>query len=239
LCFEGALSRLIVSDMNAKCAPDAIEKRRRQYSWTLELDSLLKQGYRFGLAGERAAIDRIQRRTGWPRQACWDRARKLGLAQKRLSSPRQWTPSEDESLVDLAGSRNVRLIAKRLNRSVPAVRKRQRRFTERSARVREGLTKRGLAELIGSSPKTIQKWSDLGWLQGSHEGKNRDDDTFRISDEQFLEFWRNHPEEVTVHRWNREGLEWLVGLLGETSKQNAVEQQLGVFRRGLSVSTAG
>src|SRR5215467_12390112 len=94
LCFEGPN---VVSDMNATCVPDAIEKRRRQYPWTSELDSLLKQGYRFGLAAQRAAIDRIQRRTGWPRQACWDRARKLGLAQKRPSAPRQWTPSEDES----------------------------------------------------------------------------------------------------------------------------------------------
>src|SRR5262249_13915591 len=147
--------------------------------------------------------------------------------------------SEDESLVDLAGRKNVGLMAKRLNRSVPAVRKRLRRFTERSARVREGLTRRGLAERVGSSPKTIQKWIDLGGLQGRHEGKNRHADAFRISDEQFLECWRNHPEEVAVHRWNREGLEWLVGLLGETSKQNGIEPQPGELGRGLSVSTAG
>jgi len=130
------------------------------------------------------------------------------------------------------------LIAKRLNRSVPAVRKRLRRFTERSARVREGLTKRGLAELIGSSPKTIQKWIDLGWLQGSHEGKNRDDDTFRISDVQFLEFWRNHPEQVGVHRWNREGLEWLVLLLGETPDESAFEPQHGRKEDGTFMATA-
>ena len=233
LCFEG-----VGIQMHATCVPDAIEKRRRQYPWTSELDSLLKQGYCFGLAAQRVAVDRIQRRTGWPRQACWDRARKLGLARKRPSAPRQWTSSEDESLVDLAGSKNVRLIAKRLNRSVPAVRKRLRRFTERSARVREGLTKRGLAELIGSSPKTIQKWIDLGWLQGSHEGKNRDDDTFRISDVQFLEFCRNHPEQVAVHRWNREGLEWLVLLLGETPDQSAFEPQQGRKEDGIFVATA-
>src|SRR5262249_8286712 len=137
----------------------------------------------------------------------------------------------------LAGSKNVGLIAKRLNRSVPAVRKRLRRFTERSARVREGLTKRGLAELIGSSPKTIQKWIDLGWLQGSHEGKNRDDDTFRISVVLFSEFCRNLLEQVAVHRWNREGLEWLVVLLGETRDENAFEPQQGRREDGIFVAT--
>jgi transposase len=122
---------------------------------------------------------------------------------------------------------------------VPAIRKRLRRFRQKSARVRDGLTRRALAQLIGSSTKTIQKWIDLGWLKGSHEGKNRDDDTFRISDEQFVEFWRNHPEQVAVHRWNREGLEWLVRLLGETPDQNTIEPQRGEYRDGLSMSTAG
>jgi len=203
--------------------PDVVERRRRAYPWTPELDFLLEQGYRAGLVGQRSAIDRIQRQTGWPRQACWDRARKLGLAQKRATSARQWTPIEDQRLIDLAGSKNIRLIAIRLNRSVPTIRKRLRRFSQTSARVRNGLTKRALAELIGSSSKTIQKWIDLGWLKGSYEGKNRHDDTFRVSDEQFLEFWRKHPEQIAVHRWNREGLEWLVLLLGEKPDRNAIK----------------
>ncbi len=142
--------------------PDVIGKRRRRYPWTSELDLLLEQGYRAGLLGQRVAIDWIHGRTGWPRQACWDRARKLGLAQKRSLSPRQWTPIEEQRLLNLAGSKNVRFIAERLHRSVAAVRKRLRRLGETSTRVREGLTKNQLAELIGSSPKTIQRWIDLG-----------------------------------------------------------------------------
>jgi len=200
----------------------SIEKRRGQHPWTSELDSLLEQGYRAGLAGQRAAIGSIQRLTGWPRQACWDRARKLGLAQKRSISPRLWTPEEEQLLINLAGNKNVRLIARRLNRSVAAVRKRLRRLGETSARVREGLTKNQLAELIGSSPKTIQKWIDVGWLNATPEGKNRADDPIRVSDKQFLEFWRSHPRQVLVHRWNREGLEWLVLLLAEMSEGKAI-----------------
>src|SRR5262245_23727115 len=138
--------------------PYVIGRTRRQYPWTSELDSLLERGYRAGLAGQRAAIDCIQRRTGWPRQACWDRGRNLGLAQKSSISPRLWTSIEERRLINLVGSKNVRFIAQQLRRSVAAVRKKLRYLGETSTRVREGLTKNQLAELIGSSPKTIQRW---------------------------------------------------------------------------------
>src|SRR4030095_6545730 len=163
--------------------PDVIQKRRRQYPWTSELDLLLEQGYRSGLIGQRAAIDWIQRRTGWPRQACWDRARKLGLAQKRSGSPKQWTPIEEQRLLNLAGCKNVRFIAERLHRSVAAVRKRLRRLGETSTRVREGLTKNQLAELIGGSPKHIPRKMDrcrmAPWRLRRKESRRRLHQDFR------------------------------------------------------------
>src|SRR4030095_12215842 len=152
--------------------------------------------------------------------------------QKRSGSPRQWTPIEEQRLLNLAGCKNVRFIAERLHRSVAAVRKRVRRWGETSTRVREGLTKNQLAELIGSSPKTIQRWIDLGWLHGGYEGKNRDDDSIRISDKQFFEFWRNHPEQVLIHRWNREALEWLVLLLCGMGRWKTTQTQTGGARKG-------
>jgi hypothetical protein len=134
---------------------------RSQYRWTPDMDLILEEGYRIGGSKRRQAINRISHLTGWPRQACWDRARKLGLAQRRSGSPRQWTPIEQQCLISLAGSRNVRVIAQRLNRSVAAIRTRLRRLSKTSARVRDGLTKQDLAELIGRCPKTIQRWIDL------------------------------------------------------------------------------
>ncbi len=162
----------------------AMAEKRQRYSWTRELDLLLEQGYRSGLAGRRATIDRIESLTGWPRQACWDRARKLDLTQQRLTPLRQWTPVEEQRLISLAGSRNVRFIAQRLNRSVPAVRTRLSRAKEAGTRVRDGLTKTELAKLTGRSLKTIQRWIELGWLKGRYEGKLRVVDTLRVSDEQ-------------------------------------------------------
>ena len=99
------------------------------------------------------------------------------------------------------------------------------------------IPKSQLAELIGSSPKTIQKWIDLGWLHGTHEGKDRDDDSIRISDKQFFEFWRNYAGHVLVPRWNREGLEWLVLRLGEMAERKAIEPQRGAQRDDNSMAT--
>ena len=188
---------------------------RSQYKWTPGMDSILEEGYRIGGSKRRQAINRISQLTGWPRQACWDRARKLGLGQRRSGSPRQWTPIEQQCLISLAGSRNVRVIAQRLNRSVAAIRTRLRRLSKTSARVRDGLTKQDLAELIGRCPKTIQRWIDLGWLKGHYEGKQRGDDAFRISEQNFRGFWQKHPNELPLHRWRREGLEWFLTVIGD------------------------
>lgn len=187
---------------------------RRRHSWTAELDALLERGYRSGPASRFEAIDRIQHVTGWPRHACWDRARKLGFAHAR-SSQRRWTGSDDHLLMTLAGTRNLRFIAEKLNRSVAAVRTRFRRLGVSSIRVREGLTKTELAKMIGRTPTAVQKWIDLGWLKGGYEGKDRRDDTFRVSESELLKFFRAHPEELPLHRWSREGLEWFLSLLSD------------------------
>ena len=186
-----------------------------RHLWTKELDSLLEQGYQAALVGRRAAISKIQRLTGWPRQACWDRARKLGLAKKRSARSRRWSCAEDQRLIGLAGTRSVRTIGQRLNRSVPAVRTRLKRLGLSSGRVRDGLTKIDLAEMLGCSRKTIRHWIHQGWLKGCYEGKRRVHDTIRVSESNLLEFWKNHPEEILFRRLNRDGIEWLLGLLSE------------------------
>jgi hypothetical protein len=109
-------------------------QKKKRHSWTIELDTLLERGYRSGPASRFAAIDCIQRLTGWPRHACWDRARKLGVAHAR-SSQRRWTGSDDHLLMTLAGTRNLRFIAEKPNRSVAAVRTRFRRLGVSSIRV--------------------------------------------------------------------------------------------------------
>jgi len=79
---------------------------RRCYRWTAELDALLERGYQGGLGLRQAATRKIQTLTGWPLQACWDRARKLGWSQKRTGF-RRWSKEEEDFLLQYAGSRET------------------------------------------------------------------------------------------------------------------------------------
>jgi hypothetical protein len=68
---------------------------------------------------------------------------------------------------------------------------------------------------VGQSPKTLQQWIDLGWLKGRYEGKQRQDDAFRVTEDAFRRFWENHPEKLPFHRWSREGLEWFLTVMAD------------------------
>jgi hypothetical protein len=193
-------------------------KRRRRYLWTPQLDEMLEHGYRSGPDTLRMMIRKIQALTGWPRQACWDRARKLGIAKKRTSEMRRWTKPEEDHLIQYAGSRNVRHLARQLKRTEKSVREKLATMkidnrTGISARVSDGHTKMELAQYLGRSPKTIQRWIDWGWLKGRYEGKQREDDTLRITDEDFRTFWRKHPTEAPFHSLSVEGLEWFLSVM--------------------------
>src|SRR5262245_34382138 len=216
--------------MNA-CLSTLGQKVRLRRRWTAELDSILEQGYKNGLVDRQETIKRIQALTVWPRQACWDRARKLGLSKKRASKCRRWTSVEDQLLVSLAGTRTVRVISEKLNRSVPSVRIRLKRLHVMSGRVRDGLTKIDLAETLGCSRKTIRQWIHQGWLKGRYDGRLQGHDTIRVSEIDLLDFWRSHPEEIPFHRWKREGIEWFLGLLSELTVIKTSERPSSRQRR--------
>ena len=193
-------------------------KHRRRYLWTSQLDDILEHGYRSGLNTLRLMIKKIQAMTGWPRQACWDRARKLGIANKRASEMKRWTTDEENFLIQYTGSKNIRHLARQLKRTEKSVREKLATMkvdnrTGISARVSDGHTKMELAQYLGRSPRTIQRWIDLGWLKGRYEGKQREDDTLRITDEDFRAFWRKHPAEAPIHSLSTEGLQWFLSVM--------------------------
>ena len=190
---------------------------RRCYRWTAELDALLERGYKGGLGLRRAVTRKIQTLTGWPLQACWDRARKLGWSQKRTAF-RRWSNEEEDFLLQYAGSRNIHYLARRLKRTEKSVREKlaSMRIGSRlgiSARVTDGHTQTELAEFLGRSPKTIQRWIEMGWLKGRYEGKHRKNDTLRITDEDFRVFWKKHSGEVPFHTLSRDGMEWFFSVM--------------------------
>ncbi len=193
-----------------------LTQQHMQYNWTAELDAMLAEGYREGGRAKVAAIRRMQAQTEWPRYVFWNRARKLQLTPNRSNGNRSWSEAEDKYLLDFVGSKNPREIAKRLKRSVSAIRARLRflgKDRRISMRVQDGHTKEELAKYLGRSKKSIQNWIDQGWLKARYEGKNRKDDTLRVTDADFRSFWKQHPWEVPFYKLSHEGLLWFCSVM--------------------------
>jgi DNA-binding CsgD family transcriptional regulator len=189
----------------------------RRYDWTRQLDEILEQGYQLGPLERKKAVDRVSALTGWPRQVCWDRARKLGLSRHRPAPVRRWAAKEEEYLLSFLGSKSIRQIARRLGRSESAIRTKLK-FLSRagrtlSARVSDGHTKVELARYLHRSVRTVQNWIDQGRLKARYEGKERTDDTLRVTDEDFRFFWSKHPWEVPLYTLDYEGLEWFCSVM--------------------------
>ena len=142
-----------------------------RYHWTGEFDRMLDDGYRAGRIGVRRAIDTITQTTGWPRQACHDRSRKLGLTAIHGTSLRRWTDNETTLLVRSSGRKVLRTIATELGRTPEAVR--QKLLKSGYRRELDAFSKETLAVLLHKSSGTIQRWIDDGWIETYKEGGAR------------------------------------------------------------------
>jgi excisionase family DNA binding protein len=159
------------------------------------------------------------------RQSPEFRRRRAGHVRRAMTGPGSWASAEGgeggqrkkiSTLLDFVGSKNLREIAKRLKRTVAATRMRLSQLSadrKISARVTDGHTKSELAQYLGCSRRTIQRWIDEGLLKGRYEGRQRKDDTLRITDEDFRAFWKKHPWEVPIYRLKHEGLLWFCSIM--------------------------
>jgi sarcosine oxidase delta subunit len=137
--------------------------------WTDELDEILRRGFQEGWSGKRRATNEIlKRHPEWPRHIVWRRAIKLGLRNGNSTSratvrPRRWLATEDRMLLDHAGYDVASTIATLLDRTRNAVRSRLSRLGA-SSKVSDGYTRTGLASFLHVSPRVVQRWIKLGWL---------------------------------------------------------------------------
>lgn len=215
-----------------------LTEQYQQYNWTAELDAILSQGYREGRKAKVVAIQTIFAQTRWPRYVCWNRARKLQLTPNCGARRRLWSEADDTYLLKFVGSKNPREIAGRLKRSVSALHSRLRvlgRDRKISLRVQDGHTKEELATYLKRSKKRIQSWIDRGWLKARYEGKNRTDDTLRITDQDFRTFWKQHPWEVPFYRLDRDGLLWFCSVMHDVPPAGTFGDPLDRKQRGEEV----
>lgn len=150
------------------------------------VDKVLITGLRLGDEGKHQAINKVlQLVPEWRRGDCWRRIRQLRRSSlvphlwlraeqehtvelsQRHSFPRTnrlWTKQDDAKLLDWAGYEPVSKIARRLQRSVRAVRFRLGALGM-SARVSDGWSQRELRGLLRVSPIKLRRWIGTGLLR--------------------------------------------------------------------------
>ncbi len=172
-----------------KCWGVNLGRKRRRYTFTAELQAELRRAY----AGDRKhlseALDRLEKRTGWPRIAFWREARLRGLTQLPY---RAWTAAEVEYLEEALGRVAIRTIAARLHRSAQSVEAYAERIG-RSRRITEGYSVADLAACFGVNRDKAAKWMERGLLGKVHVNGCR-----RVTEANVLRFVRRHYSEYDL-----------------------------------------
>jgi hypothetical protein len=148
-------------------------------------------------------VDRLEKMSGNPRDACLRLLRRVGLAPKR--SYREWTRPEQQRLADLIDSVPVQEAARILRRPPGSVRSMLCRLGLGARQGREWFTPSLLAQALHVSRDEVRKWITRGWLEcrvfEAHSIKIQ-----IIDAEDFCRFVKTHGREVVGNRLSYEGL---------------------------------
>jgi hypothetical protein len=145
--------------------------RYRRSLWSAEDDQILSRGYERGWLGKQEAVrELLKHHPNWRAHVIWRRAAKLHLIHN-ISKRRQersrfaWSEDDDRILLNLAGYKTSRVIAKILHRSEAAVRYRLM-LQGKSSRVHlEGFARHALALDLHLASSTIQRLIAEGLLE--------------------------------------------------------------------------
>jgi hypothetical protein len=149
----------------------AHESQHFRSVWSPEDETILRQGYQAGWQRKREAVRQLlKRHPGWRPYVIWKHALKLGLVQTvskrgQERSCQAWSNEDDRILLDLAGYKTARVIAKMLHRSEAAVRARLTLLGKSSRVHLEGFARSALAKELHLCTKTIQRLIVDGLLE--------------------------------------------------------------------------
>jgi hypothetical protein len=189
--------------------------RWRRAEWNEERIEMVRSFYAQGVSGARQAAKVMpDLYPGLTPQAIQRMPAKLGLTC-HPGSRRPWSPNEDATLRWHAGMKPVSFLARKLNRSEPAVRQRLSRLGFSSA-VREPnrLSLHRVSKILGVSDTIVRVWFKQGLFgdPNGHAGKRRNGKSCSkslIRREALVAFCSAHPEKVNAERCDPEVLEWL------------------------------
>jgi hypothetical protein len=164
--------------------------------WTPELDELLRTAWsRGGLRAARRAIR--QQQPTWSRYSIKRRAAKLGLNGSR---PRPWTETEINTLLlSIDGNASLSLVAKRLVRSVAAIR---RKLWELGYKAESlgGFKVKELAEMLSLPPRRVHFWVHQKYLLTKGG---------RITERSLSAFLRDHHDKIPYEKLQPDMQSWV------------------------------
>jgi hypothetical protein len=146
-------------------------KRSTTSIWTSDDDQILSRGYKEGWSGKRRAVrELLQRHPDWRPHAIWKRAAKLHLIRKTFGhrqghSHSAWSEHDNQTLLNLAGYKTARTIARMLHRSEAAIRCHLALLGKSSRVHMEGFSRQSLATDLHLGKRTIQRLIVKGLLE--------------------------------------------------------------------------
>jgi hypothetical protein len=145
--------------------------RYRRSLWSAEDDQILSRGYERGWSGKQEAVrELLKRHPDWRPHLIWRRAAKLQLIRKISKRGQErsrfaWSEDDDRILLNLAGYKTARVIAKILHRSESAVRYRLAILGKSSRVHSDGFARHALALDLHLASGTIQRLIAAGLLE--------------------------------------------------------------------------
>lgn len=143
----------------------------RRSVWGAEDEKILREGYESGWRGKQEAVrELLKRHPDWRPHIVWRRAAKLGLTQSiskrgKQAGRRLWSEDDDRVLLNLAGYKSAKAIAKILHRTINGVLDRLSVLGKSSRVHKEGYARRSLAEELHLGSRTIQRLIVEGLLE--------------------------------------------------------------------------
>jgi hypothetical protein len=164
--------------------------------WTPELDELLRTAWsRGGLRAARRAIR--QQQPTWSRYSIKRRVARLGLNGSRS---RRWTPTETNTLLlSIDSNASLSLVAKRLVRSIAAIRKKLWELGYKAESL-GGFKVKEVAEMLSVPPRRVQFWVQQKKLLTKGG---------RITERSLSAFLRNHHERIPYETLQPDMQSWL------------------------------
>jgi hypothetical protein len=178
------------------------KRPKDQAKWDEEDLEILRTLYAQGRAGASQAVKKLlARRPDRKARSVWDKAAELGISAGS-GKHRPWSREEQGVLLWNAGEKPVEKIARKLGRSVKAVRQMlSSRGVSCKVRSPKGYTLHRVAKLLGVSHRIVRVWFQKG-LFGEPANRERDRERHqlgpRVSAAALATFCEKHPDKINA-----------------------------------------